>query len=199
MKSKTIVRELTRLDRPALERHFLSLGSDDRRLRFGIALSDPAVRAYVSRIDFGRDAAFAILDEELHLLGAAHLARGKGYAELGISVLPAHRGHGIGGALLARAHTHARNWGVRTLFMHCLTENGAIMHLARKQGMQIVAESGEADAKLLLPPADALSYLGAAFEQRVALFDHALKTQLAYARRLAGALTSRTQSPAPEK
>jgi len=199
MKSKTIVRELTRLDRPALERHFLSLGSDDRRLRFGIALSDSAVRAYVSRIDFGRDAAFAVLDEELHLLGAAHLVRGDGYAELGISVLPGHRGHGIGGALLARAHTHARNWGVRALFMHCLTENGAIMHLARKQGMQIAAEAGEADAKLLLPPADALSYLGAAFEQRVALFDHALKTQLASAKRLAEALTSRTQSPAPEK
>jgi GNAT superfamily N-acetyltransferase len=199
MKNKIIVRELSRLDRPALERHFLSLGSDDRRLRFGISLSDPAVCAYASRIDFGRDAAFAVLDEELHLLGAAHLARGNGYAELGISVLPGHRGHGIGGALLARAHTHARNWGVRTLFMHCLTENGAMMHLARKQGMQIVAESGEADAKLLLPPADASSYLGAAFEQRVALFDHALKTQLANARRLAEALTSRTQSPAPEK
>jgi GNAT superfamily N-acetyltransferase len=199
MKNKIIVRELFRLDRPALERHFLSLGSDDRRLRFGISLSDPAVGAYASRIDFGRDAAFAVLDEELHLLGAAHLARGNGYAELGISVLPGHRGHGIGGALLARAHTHARNWGVRTLFMHCLTENGAMMHLARKQGMQIVAESGEADAKLLLPPADASSYLGAAFEQRVALFDHALKTQLANARRLAEALTSRTQSPAPEK
>jgi GNAT superfamily N-acetyltransferase len=199
MKIKIIVRELSRLDRPALERHFLSLGGDDRRLRFGVALSDPAVHAYVSRIDFGRDAAFAVLDEELHLLGAAHLARGDGYAELGISVLPGQRGHGIGGALLARAHTHARNWGVRTLFMHCLTENGAIMHLARKQGMQIVAESGEADAKLLLPPADALSYLGAAFEQRVALFDHALKRQLAGAKRLAEALTSRTQSPAPEK
>ena len=199
MKNKIIVRELSRLDRPALERHFLSLGSDDRRLRFGISLSDPAVCAYASRIDFGRDAAFAVLDEELHLLGAAHLARGNGYAELGISVLPGHRGHGIGGALLARAHTHARNWGVRTLFMHCLTENGAIMRLARKQGMQIVAEAGEADAKLLLPPADASSFLGAAFEQRVALFDHALKMQLAYARRLADALTSKTASPAPEK
>jgi GNAT superfamily N-acetyltransferase len=199
MNNKLIVKELARLDRPALERHFLSLGGEDRRLRFGVVLSDPAVRSYVSQIDFGRDAAFAVLDEELHLLGAAHLARGKGHAELGISVLPGQRGRGIGGALLARAHTHARNWGVRTLFMHCLTENGAIMHLARKQGMQIVAEAGEADAKLRLPPADASSYLGAAFEQRVALFDHALKTQLANARRLVDALTSKTASPAPEK
>jgi GNAT superfamily N-acetyltransferase len=194
-----IVRELNRLDRPALESHFLSLGSDDRRLRFGISLSDTAVRAYVSRIDFERDAAFAVLDDELHLLGAAHLAREPDQAELGVSVLHAHRGRGIGGALLGRAHTHARNWGVRTLFMRCLTENGAIMHLARKQGMQIVADAGEADAKLLLPPADASSFLGAAFDQRVALFDHALKAQLAYARRLAEALTLKTASPVPEK
>jgi len=195
MKSKAIVRELTRLDRPALERHFLSLGSDDRRLRFGIALSDRRC-ARTSRASISARCGIRGSGRGLHLLGAAHLARGKGYAELGISVLPGHRGRGIGGALLARAHTHARNWGVRTLFMHCLTENGAIMHLARKQGMQIAAEAGEADAKLLLPPADALSYLGAAFEQRVALFDHALKTQLASAKRLAEALTSRTQSPA---
>jgi GNAT superfamily N-acetyltransferase len=199
VENKIIVRQLTRLDRPALERHFLSLDTDDRRLRFGISLSDTAVRSYVSRIDFDSDAAFAVLDEQLQVLGAAHLAREKGHAELGVSVLSGHRGDGIGGALLARAHMHARNWGVRTLFMYCLTENGAIMHLARKQGMEIIAEAGEADAKLKLPPADASSFLGAAFEQRVALFDHALKTQLANARRLAEALTARTESPVPEK
>ena len=59
--------------------------------------------------------------------------------------------------------------------MHCLTENGAMMHLARKQRMRIVVESGEADAWLSLPPADASSHFGEAFAQRVALFDYALK------------------------
>jgi hypothetical protein len=59
--------------------------------------------------------------------------------------------------------------------MHCLTENSAMMHLARKQGMHIAAAAGEADAWLALPPADAASYLGEVFEQRAALFDYALK------------------------
>jgi hypothetical protein len=59
--------------------------------------------------------------------------------------------------------------------MHCLTENGAMMHLARKQAMDIVVESGEADAWLRLPPADASSHLGELFAERVALFDYALK------------------------
>jgi GNAT superfamily N-acetyltransferase len=133
------------------------------------------VRGYLARLDFERDAMFAVSDDHLRLAGAAHLARAGAHAELGISVLAGVRGRGIGGALLARAHMHARNWGVRTLFMHCLAENAAIMHLARKQGMQVVAVAGEADARLALPPADASSYLGAVFEQRVALFDYALK------------------------
>ena len=170
-----IVREISRLDRSALETHFLALGTWDRRLRFGVPLNDAAIRAYVRRIDFDQDAAFGVFGDDLHLVGAGHLGRGTGHAELGVSVLEGQRGCGVGGALLARAHMHARNWGVRTLFMHCLSENAAIMHLARKQGMQVVAASGEADARLALPPADASSLLGAVFEQRVALFDYALK------------------------
>ena len=166
------IRELSRLDRPALERHFLSLESEDRRLRFGASLNDAAVRAYVARIDFERDAAFGVFDDDLHLVGAAHLAR---------------------------AHTHARNSGARTLFMHCLTENAAMMRLARKQGMDIVAETGEADAWLKLPLADASSHFGEVFAQRVALFDYALKTQLASARRVAGTFTPGTPSPGQEK
>jgi hypothetical protein len=92
-----------------------------------------------------------------------------------LSRLEGHRNLGIGRALLARAHLRARNWGVRALFTHCLTENSVMMHLARKQGMAIVTESGESDAWLALPPADAATHFGEVFEQRVALFDYALK------------------------
>ena len=173
--TEILVRELSRVERPALERHFLALGGEDRRLRFGASLSDSAVRDYVARIDFERDSAFGVVDDALEVTGAAHVARDRAQAELGVSVLLPHRGRGIGGALLARAHLRARNWGVRALFMHCLAENGAMMHLARRQHMHIVAEAGEADAWLNLPPADASSHFGEVFAQRVALFDYALK------------------------
>jgi len=182
------IRELSRAERPSLHEHFLALRQNDRRLRFGTPLSDHSVREYVARIDFGHDAVFGVVDDELRLLGVAHVARADGHAELGVSVLEGHRSRGIGGALLARAHMHARNWGMRGLFMHCLTENAAMMRLARRQSMDIVAEAGEADAWLKLPPADAASHFGAVFAQRIALFDHALKSQLALARTLAGAL-----------
>jgi GNAT superfamily N-acetyltransferase len=189
------IRELSRAERPSLHEHFLTLGSHDRRLRFGTPLSDHSVREYLERIDFGHDAVFGVIDDELRLLGVAHVARADGHAELGVSVLEGHRSRGIGGALLARAHLHARNWGVHALFMHCLTENAAMMRLARRQSMDIVAEAGEADAWLKLPKADAASHFGAVFAQRVALFDYALKSQLAASRRLAVALTPGTASP----
>src|ERR1019366_8218203 len=123
-----------------------ALAAEDRRLRFGGSLNDHAIVLYVARIDFDRDAVFGVLDDELRIIGAAHLARGDGHAELGVSVLPGQRGLGIGAALLRRTHAHARNWGEQKLFMHCLTENGAMMHLAKKQGMDIEAAFGEADA-----------------------------------------------------
>jgi len=183
------IRQLSSAERPALDRHFIALSPEDRRLRFGAPSSDFALHAYVERIDFARDATFGVVDDELQLLGAAHLARSQDHAELGVSVLPGQRGRGIGGALLARAHTHARNWGVPALFMHCLSENGAMMHLARKQGMTIVSRSGEAEAWLKLPPADAASQNGETSAQRVALFDYGLKSQAVIARRFGAALT----------
>ena len=179
-----VTRELTRLERPKLAAHFLSLNAEDRRLRFGLPISDASVADYVERIDFARDAVFGAFDDELNLAGAAHLARAEDHAELGVSVLPSHRGRGIGAALLERAHTHARNWGIGTLFMHCLTENAAMMHLARKQGMRIAAASGEADAHLELAPASAASFAKALLAERVGLFDYALKSQFDVTRRL---------------
>src|SRR3954464_645575 len=131
------IREVSRAERLPLVSHFLLLGPEDRRLRFGTPLSDYSVRQYVERIDFAHDAVFAVADDDLKFLGIAHLARGGGHAELGVSVLQDHRGHGLGGALLERAHLHARNWGVHALFMHCLIENAAMMRLARRQQMEI--------------------------------------------------------------
>ena len=188
------ISRLSGFQRAALLRHFLALDAHDRRLRFGAPVSESTVRAYVAGIDFERDAVFGVFDEHLELVGVAHLAHADEHAELGISVHREHRNRGVGGALLARAAMRARNRGVRALFMHCLRENDAMMHVARKQGMRIVTEQGEADAWLALAPADASSHLGEAFAQQVALFDYALKSQLAGARRLVAAGLSLSQA-----
>jgi len=149
---KILVTELSSIDRQTIEDHFMALARADRRLRFGGTLNDSAVRSYVANIDFDCDAVFGVLDDELRLIAAAHLARDSGNAEIGVSVLLDHREQGIGDSLLRRGHLRARSWGVSKLFLHCLAENSSMLHLARKNGMDITATSGQADAFLTLVP-----------------------------------------------
>jgi RimJ/RimL family protein N-acetyltransferase len=181
----TRISEASRLE---LTRHFLALGPEDVRLRFGSMLSALAIEEYVARIDFASDAVFGVHDDALALVGVAHVGIAEDLAELGISVLAGHRGRGIGGTLLARASEHARNRFIDRLYMHCLAENTAMMRLARKLEMQICVDAGEADAFLKLPPANPASVTGEFVEQRLALFDYALKAQVAPLRQIAATL-----------
>ena len=153
MKTSPLTVRLRETDRAALETHFLSLDGEDRRLRFGASISDEGVRRYVARIDFERDGLFAVHDDELKLVAVVHVAFGDGEPEMGLSVLPAVRGNGLGDALFGRALIHLRNRGEREVFVHCITENGAMMHLALKNGMRIANEGSESDAHLVLDPA----------------------------------------------
>jgi GNAT superfamily N-acetyltransferase len=179
------VKRLSAADRPALVTHFVQLADEDRRLRFGSARSDDSLREYVAALDFDRDAVFGAFDDELALAGVAHVAVSPEFAELGVSVLPGARARGIGTALFERANLFARTHFIRTMFTHCLTENRAMMRIARKTGMVIVTESGEAAARLDLPPAGMTTITREMMADRVALLDYAMKTQLTAARRLA--------------
>jgi RimJ/RimL family protein N-acetyltransferase len=181
---------LTETARTALAVHFLALSADDRRLRFGASISAERIEAYVASIDFGHDAVFGVFDDELALVGVAHVAFLDDAAELGISVLADHRGRGAGRALVARAAEHARNRFVPRLFMHCLSENAAMMHIARTSGMEIFIEAGDADAHLALSPASPASVTGEYLTDRLALFDYALKAHVATLKGINSALAS---------
>lgn len=175
-------------DRAALTRHFLALDPEDRRLRFGAALPDEAIRTLEERIDFGRDEIFGIPGDDLRLLAVVHVAFYRDKAELGLSVLPEARGRGLGSALFARAVMHLVNRGVREVFVHCLAENGAMMRLARGNGMRVVLDGSESDARLALPRATAGSVLAEWIWDQNARFAHE-------ARRFARAVTSAIPSP----
>lgn len=178
------VHRLTEAAWPKLRQHFLRLDANDIRLRFGSPLGADAIAAYVQGIDFDTDAVFGVYEDELGLAAAAHVAFGVDGAELGISVLPGYRSRGIGTALFARVVEHARNRFVTRMYMHCLSENAAMMHIAKKSAMKICVDTGEAEAFLKLEPADHASLSGELMGQRLALFDYALKTQAAAMRRL---------------
>jgi RimJ/RimL family protein N-acetyltransferase len=179
-----LVRELDDTHRAAVLRHLLTLGADDRHLRFGSPTSDVVIERYVASLNFSRDALFGVFNDALDLIGIAHLAYvpsandSPHSAEFGVSVLRDNRHRGLGAALLARAAVHARNTHIDTLFVHCLAKNKAMMHLAQKLGMRVEFAYGDADAYLILPPANAQSILHEASQEQMADLDYALKANL---------------------
>lgn len=187
-----LVHQLTHADRERIYRHFSQLGTEDRRLRFGTVLDDTGIRTYCDKLDFEKGALFGVFGSSLELDGVAHLALWPGAAEVGLSVLSSARGTGVGSRLFDRAMLHARNSGVAELFMHCLRENAAIRHIAKRAGMRIVSEAGEADAYLELPLATPFTVGQELYEQQCALIDWTLMSQLDQVERIA-----RAPQPAP--
>jgi GNAT superfamily N-acetyltransferase len=165
--------------RATLAAHFLALPLKDRSLRFGAALAPRVIAAYVDGIDFVRDAVFGVHDDRELLVGAAHVAFEGDLAEVGLSVLPAHRGRGVGAALFRRAMAHAQNRRIARFFMHFFSGNAPVMHIAQRFGMDIVTRSGDVDAHLKLPPASLVSIAGEFVMDTLALYDSALRRLVA--------------------
>ncbi len=177
-----LVRELSSADRERLLTHFLALDEDDRLLRFGQIVPDHVIENYVQNLNFTSDTVFGVFGNSLELLGVGHLAYlpaegEKRTAEFGVSVLESARGRGIGSKLFERAAMRSRNTRVSVLYMHCLSRNSRMMHIARKSGMKIEYAYGEADAYLSLPPADQTSIMAEMLQEQAAVFDYAIKRQ----------------------
>jgi RimJ/RimL family protein N-acetyltransferase len=178
------VRELHAGHREEILQHLLQLNEEDRRLRFGTQTPDEVIQRYVAHLEFNKDTIFGIFGSNLKLIGMAHLAylpeiKGQARAaEFGVSVLPEGRSQGLGTALLQRSAVHARNTRIETLFVHCLSSNKAMMHLAQKAGMSIEYAHGDADAYLKLPPANSSTIVEEAADEQWADMDYALKQNL---------------------
>jgi RimJ/RimL family protein N-acetyltransferase len=181
-----LVKALGKRDRRRMLRHFLALDHDDRLLRFGTVLPDEQVHAYVEKIDFARDIVFGVMSRGFQLVGVGHLAFAppapgraatdkQRVAEFGVSVSKSARGQGVGTRLFERAAIHCRNNDIDTLYMQCLSTNRTMMHIAKKAGMQIKREYGEADAYLHLPPPSPGSVMREAVEEQFALIDYTVK------------------------
>ena len=96
-------------------------------------------------------------------------------AEFGVSVSKSARGQGVGSRLFERAAIHCRNSDIDTLYMQCLSSNRTMMHIAKKAGMEIKREYGEADAYLHLPPPSPGSVMREALEEQFAVIDYTVK------------------------
>ena len=170
-----IVHPLAAASRPEILEHLLALTPEDRRLRFGTPSADESIARYVESIDFARDTVFGIYDDMNALVGMTHVAQLDDAVELGLSVHPSRRREGLAQTMFRRAALHARNRGIGELYMHCLSENAAMMHIARKSGMRIVLDGSDRDAWLALPRATPIT-VGEEFRQRqLVLLDRTLR------------------------
>jgi RimJ/RimL family protein N-acetyltransferase len=176
------IRSLGPSHRERIARHLMALDDSDRYLRFGYAANDEQIQRYVEGLDFDRDEIFGIYNRKLELIAVAHLAFAHdpallSCAEFGVSVLKKARGRGYGSRLFERAVMHARNEGVDMLFIHALSENTAMLRIARKAGATLERAGSETDAYLRLPPATLDSRMSEIVEQQLALTDYRLKVQ----------------------
>ena len=153
------IRSLTSRHRRRIAEHIIALSEHDRYLRFGYSATDEQVNKYVDGLDFKRDEIYGIFDRRLKLIAMAHLAilsdpKNPHCAEFGVSVGADARGKGLGTALLERAILHARSEQINMLFIHALSENTAMLKIARKAGAVVESFGGEVEAHLLLQKQD---------------------------------------------
>jgi GNAT superfamily N-acetyltransferase len=180
------IRSLARRHVKRITAHLLSLKPNDRYLRFGYPASDEQIRKYVNSIDFDRDEVLGIFNRKLTLVAMAHLAYQPApqlagrppMVEFGVSVLGQCRGRGFGARLFEHAALHARNRGVDTLFIHALSENTAMLRIARNAGATVERDGPDSEAWLRLPSDTVSSHVDEAIERHAAELDFKLKRHL---------------------
>lgn len=176
------IRSLGSNHRGRIAAHLIALGVHDRYLRFGFSVNDEQISRYVDGLDFERDEIFGIYNRRLELIAMAHLAFSptpspSPGAEFGVSVLQSHRGRGFGERLFERAIMHARNAGVTELHIHALSENAAMLKIARNAGAHVTRDGSESEARLKLPRATLDSHVREVIHEQWAQADYRLKVQ----------------------
>jgi RimJ/RimL family protein N-acetyltransferase len=180
------IRSLAERHRERISLHLLSLEESDRYLRFGFPATDEQIQRYVTSLNFERDEVFGIFNRRLDLIAMAHLAympapapesKLPATAEFGVSVAKRARGRGYGARLFEHAVLHARNRGCERLFIHALSENTAMLKIARNAGATVERDGPESEAWLKLPPDSITSQVGELVGNQFAEFDYQLKLQ----------------------
>lgn len=177
------IRQLGPKHRERIVQHLLKLDERDRYLRFGYIANDEQIQKYVDSLDFERDDIFGIYNRRLELIAMAHLAHSvdkefQACGEFGVSVATTARGRGFGSKLFERAVKHARNEGVQFMFIHALSENSAMIKIAKNGGATIERDGPESNAYLKLPPATFDSRVTEMLEEKLAQTNFRLKVQV---------------------
>ncbi len=177
------IRRLSQRHRVRVLRHLLSLSERDRYLRFGYPASDERIEKYVETLDFQRSELFGIFDRRLELVAISQLAYAEpvegdtsgAMVEFAVSVRSHARGRGYGDRLFNHALRRARNRSIDRLMIHALSENTAMLRIARKAGAEVRREGSESEAWLQLPPHSLASRMEELLADRISALNYRVK------------------------
>lgn len=150
----SLIRLLNASDKPLVLGHLLRLGQDCRRCRFGNEVSDKFLEEYVARFDpTNTEVAGYVHDGQL--VGITEIrsltttwAHG---AEVAFSVDAAHRGRGIGSALMVFALERARLRNLDRVFLICDQRNRPMQRVAEKSSAILEFMDGDCHAEIPVP------------------------------------------------
>ena len=158
--------------------HFLALSPTDRLLRFGWAITDAQIVAYVESLLCSNDTVLVVPEPLRGISGVLHFESMGSGVTLGLSVSARSRGLGIGMLLLQRAKLLARAQGLRTLYARNLSVNAPLQRLTLRLGMMVAcALSAPLSARSTGLQAPASVRLEAASAPMITLADDSLRPQ----------------------
>jgi ribosomal protein S18 acetylase RimI-like enzyme len=138
-------------DLPAIEQHLLDFGRLDRHARFGAGMSDPAIAAYVLRLNPARAVLIGAVEEasgRIVGLAEAQPAFPPRHVEMAVTVDPGHRCRGLGRCLLQQALLGAAAQGQEVAHFFFSPENRPILALVRSLGARIAVTFDRAELRL---------------------------------------------------
>lgn len=168
--------------------HLKNLSDEDRYTRFGYAASSQAIDSMILNILYHQDEhhIFTYYTNG-HIVGFGHLAREDDAWELAVSVERNYQGRGIADELMSHMIAWGKTHGVEVLYMHCITENQKIQHLARKHGLKSWDRTGhELTSKVRLPEPTVFDYTANFVREQSDLAGDIVKLQRAWLRNWTG-------------
>jgi len=170
----TAYRKLMPADSQEILQHLLRLDPIDRHCRFHASASDESVAEHVTKLDWLRSHMIGSFQGG-KLRGLAELAFERLWmprqAELAVTVEAPWRQRGVATQLVRRAAELARNRGINTLTMLCLTDNQPMRRIASRLSGKLLMEDGQIEGQVGLPDPTPISFMMEAVEQACDRFE----------------------------
>ncbi len=159
--------------------HLKNLSEADRYTRFCYAIKDENIDQFILTILYNPDDHHLFTAEiQDNIVGFGHLAREGDDWELAVSVDSQHQGKGVADNIMNHMIDWGKTRGIHSVFMHCITQNQKIQHLARKHGLRMVDRDGaEVTSKVDLPPPTPLDYTAQFLQEQQTILEQIVDLQ----------------------